>query len=217
VLTALVGAWVGHLVEYIRVAGLQPALSEMSSSAHLYFFPAGASLMMLALVAVLAARRAWAFLGERLRSAELSLWQRPLSLPATRAVRAERPLGLFGLWVLLTTMQTATWVIQENLEAAGSGHRAPLLAVMSGVHWMAPLVQAEVALILSVVYSLVQRWFAGRRSELCRLERLIMRKWSAQDGLLPVPGLPALVPSTPLERWGAQRWQRPPPLGAFSS
>ena len=217
VLTALVGAWVGHFVEYVRVAGLQSGLHEMSSSAHTYFMPAGGALMTLGFVAVLVARRIWAFLGERLRSAEISLWRRPLNLPATRTVRPERPLSLFGLWILLTTMQTATWVIQENLEAVGRGHRAPLIAVMRGAHWMAPLVQAEVALILSVVYWLVQRWFVGRRSELCRLERLIIRKWTAHYGLLPVPRLPASVPSTPLERWGAQRWQRPPPLGAFSS
>jgi len=211
-LTALAGAWMGHFVEYVRVAGWHAGLGDMTSSAHSYFFPAGAALMATVVGMSIAARNAWVVLGDRLRAAQIGLWRRPATIPTAATRRPSRPVGLFGLWVALTALQTGTWIIQENLEAVGSGHRAPLLAVMGGAHWLAPLVQAEVALILAVAYWAIQRWFAARRSRLAFVESLVVRKWTARYGLLPVASRSASVPSTPLDRWGAQRWQRPPPL-----
>jgi len=214
-LTAFAGAWLGHFVEYVRVAGWQAGVGEMTSSVHSYFLPAGAVLMALAVGAAILAKRAWRSLGQRLRSAQIGLWRRPLTLPpgpADRTDRHARPVGPFEQWVALTLLQTGTWIIQENLESIAAGHPAPLLGVLSGVHWLAPLIQAEVALILAAAYWLTQSTFARRRSRLLVIERLVAQRWSARYGLLPVPGRATSVPSSPLDRWGAQRWQRPPPV-----
>ena len=208
--TALIGAWVGHFVEYVRVAGWPAGLGEMGSSVHSYFFPAGAALTAVMFGMVLLARRAWRLLGERIVAAEVGLWRRPATVPAPVG-QPRAGVGVARLWMALALLQTATWVIQENLEAVGAGHPAPMLGVVSGVHWLAPVVQAEVALILAAVYSIVHHWLARRRSRLVVLERLVARRWSRRCGLAPVVARVASVPSTPLERWGKQRWLRPPP------
>jgi hypothetical protein len=210
-LTALVGAWVGHFVEYVRVAGWHVGLAEMGSSVHSYFFPAGAALIAVVVGMVVLARQAWRRLGARIRAAEVGLWKRPKTLPPSPVGQARGAVGVAPLWLALAFLQTATWVTQENLEALGGGHRAPLLAVVSGAHWLAPVVQAEVALSLAAVYSLVQHWFGRRRSQLVARERLVARRWSPRQGFQPVAVRVTSVPSTPLERWGKQRWQRPPP------
>jgi hypothetical protein len=212
-LTAFVGAWLGHFVEYVRVAGWHAGLAEMTSSVHSYVLPAGAALMAVAVAAAILAKRAWKSLGQRLRAAQIGLWRRPRTLPIAPAHGRERLPGPFQLWLALTVLQTGTWVIQENLESVAAGHPAPLFGVLTGVHWLAPLIQAEVALILAAAYWVIQSWFAQRRSRLVVIERLVARRWTARYGLLPVPARAASVPSTPLDRWGAQRWQRPPPFG----
>lgn len=215
-LMALAGAWLGHFVEYVRVAGWSSALHEMSSSAHSYFFPAGAALTAFIFGVVVLARRAWALLGRRIRTAKISLWMRPKSPPNPSAGDTRGEVGVAGLWVLLSTLQTVTWICQENLEAIGSGHRAPLLGVVSGAQWLAPVIEAEIALILAAGYVLVHRRFSYRRSQLVVIERLVARRWTPNLGLLPVRIRAAWVPSTPLERWGRQGWQRPPPVGIRS-
>jgi hypothetical protein len=47
-LTALVGEWLAHTVEYARVSGLQPAFG----SVHAYMGPTGAVLVVAAVLAV---------------------------------------------------------------------------------------------------------------------------------------------------------------------
>jgi hypothetical protein len=217
VLTAMVGAWVGHLLEYVRVAGWDAGLAEMTSSVHSYFFPAGAALTALIVGLVVVARSTWNVLGRRIRAAETCLWRRPRApLPHGPVDPPGQAVRVVALWLLLSMLQTTMWVIQENLEAVAAGHRAPLLGVVSGVHRLAPVIQAEMALILASTYSLVQRWFLRRRSRLSVLERLVARRWNPTFGLLPVRWRAAGAQSTPLERWGRQRWQRPPPIGAGS-
>jgi hypothetical protein len=210
---ALAGAWLGHFVEYVRVAGWSSGLAEMSSSVHSYFFPAGAALAAVLFGLVVLARRAWAAIDHRIRTAEIGLWKRPKSMPGASAGEVRGHVGVVGLWLLLTGLQTLTWIFQENLEAIGGGRRAPMLGVVSGAHWLAPVIQAEIALILAASYVLVNRWFTRRRSRLILLERLVTRRWTPNLGLLPVRILPIWATSTPLERWGRQRWQRPPPIG----
>lgn len=209
--TALIGAWLGHFVEYVRVAGWHAGLTDMGSSVHSYFLPAGAALTGAVFGMAVAARQAWVLLGNRIRTAEIGLWKRPTAVPAARVVEARGAVGVVALWLTLVLLQTATWVVQENLESLGGGRRAPLFGVVSGAHLLAPVVQAEVALILAATYCLVHRWFAKRRSRLVVLERLVARRWNPRYGLLPSETRPASVPSTPLERWGRQRWLRPPP------
>ena len=114
-LTALFGAWFGHFFEYVRVAGWHVAIAEMSSSVHSYFFPAGAGLMAMVVGAAWLARRLWSRLGKRLRAAEIGMWRRPTVLPATADTGPAGPIGVLGLWLLLSVLQSGTWMIQENL------------------------------------------------------------------------------------------------------
>ena len=215
-LCALAGAWIGHFLEYVRVSGLQAALGEMRSPAHSYFFPAGAALMAGTTVALLVAKRAWKLLGERLRAAEVGVWKRPANASASRLNAPAAPESLCGLWIVLFLLQTGTWVIQENLESVATGGRAPLLGVLTGAHWLAPLIQAEVALIVGVVYWLFRRRFAVRQVRISKLEHLVARKWTPHRELRPVRARTRKVATTPLDRWGAQRWQRPPPTPVIS-
>ena len=156
-LTALVGAWLGHFFEYARVAGWHAGVSAMTDSAHIYFFPAGAALITLVLAVGAGAARAWARLGRRLRRAQAGMWARPARPleppePGEPGPRVTPRVGLPGLWCLLAVLQIAVWVLQENLETVSSGRPAPLLGVVGGSHWLAPVVQAEVALILATAY-----------------------------------------------------------------
>ncbi|HEX4864241.1 MAG TPA: hypothetical protein VFV02_09225 [Acidimicrobiales bacterium] len=210
-LSAVVGAWIAHFVEYVRVSGWQAALGEMHRSAHAYFFPAGAALMAIITVAVLLAGRTWKLLGERLRAAQVGLWKRPAQAVAGGVNATAEPGSLFGFWIVLFLLQTGTWTIQENLETVSTGGHAPLLGVLTGVHSLAPLIQAEIALILAAVNWLFHRRFATRWSRLAKFEQLVAQKWTPHLGLIPVHGRMRRIASTPFDRWGAQRWQRPPP------
>lgn len=213
-LTALVGAWLGHFLEYVRVAGWHVGMAEMSSSAHAYFFPAGAALTGVLAGGFLVARRVWVGLGERMGRAQAGLWRRPSTLPARPGRGRLRPVSVSRLWLTLALLQGCTYLLQENLEAVGAGRSAPLLGVLSGVHWLAPVVQAEVALILAVAYSIVHRWFVDRRTRVAVLERLVTRRWARACVGVPTLYQADGAAGTPLERWGAQRWQRPPPVPA---
>jgi hypothetical protein len=74
---------------------------------------------------------------------------------------------------------------------------------------MRPLVQALIALGLAGLIVGVHQRFNRRVREVRAHERLLARRWPAAvvAATLPV----GVRSTTPLERWGAQRWQRPPP------
>jgi hypothetical protein len=216
-LVALLGAWVGHFLEFVRVSGWQAGLVEMTSSVHTYFFPAGAGLVVVGLAAAALARRAWSLLGGRLSRAQATLWTSPGSRLSEPDGRPPKPVGIVGLWIVLTALQVGTWMIQENLEAVALGHRAPLFGVIGGAHRLAPVVQAEVALILAALYVVVHGWFRRRRSQIRALELTIARKWRRGLAPAPVPAGARSIRSTPFERWGATRWQRPPPIGLLAN
>jgi hypothetical protein len=212
-LTALVGAWLGHFFEYARVAGWHAGISAMADAPHIYFFPAGAALIAVVLAFGAGATRTWHLLGDRLRRAQAGLWVRPeRPLDLADPVAAVRPgVSLPALWALLTVLQLSTWILQENLETVSSGHPAPWLGVIGGTHWLAPLIQAEVALILATTYVVVHRLFSRRRAQVEVIERLVARKWRRRCSAHLTPLRSQSVAWSPLARWGAQRWQRPPP------
>ncbi len=117
---------------------------------------------------------------------------------------------------LLAVLQIAVWVLQENLETVSSGRPAPLLGVVGGSHWLAPVVQAEVALILATAYVVVHRLFSQRRGQIEVIERLVARKWRRRCPARTAPLRSLPVAWSPLARWGAQRWQRPPPAALIT-
>lgn len=209
-LAALAGAWLGHLLEYIRVAGWHAGLVEMTSTVHAYYFPAGAAIVALVVLAGAQAARAWRRLSHRLRRAQAGLWRRPVDVPAPDDVHPHT-LALGQVWAILTMLQLAIWVVQENLEGVAAGRAAPMLGVLAGAHSLAPVIQAEVALILAVGLVTIGRRFDRQGDRIRVVERLVSRKWSRAATVTPAPTLARGVPSTPAERWGVHRWQRPPP------
>jgi hypothetical protein len=78
------------------------------------------------------------------------------------------------------------------------------------VHALAPVVQAGVALGLAALIVGLQRRFARRVRQVRAHERLLAQRWPLV--LVFVPAVLASRSATPLERWGAQRWLRPPPV-----
>jgi hypothetical protein len=216
VLAALAGAWLGHLIEYIRVAGWHAGMVDMTSTVHEYYFPAGAGLVGLTVLAGSLAARGWTILRHRLQRAQTGLWTRPGHLPAAAEVPG-RPLGLGGTWAVLAALQLAIWVVQENLEAMAAGHAAPMLSVVAGTHSLAPVIQAEVALMVAAGLVVVRRSFHSQRTRIEVIERLVRRKWSRIAPSPPVLTPSRRVPCTPAERWGVHRWQRPPPTGAIAA
>jgi hypothetical protein len=212
-ITAIAGAWIGHFLEYVRVSGWHTASSEMSSSVHLYFFPAGVALMAAVFGCALSARQAWILLGQRLRTAEMGLRQPPTDRVQLPSRRVPGRVSVVSLWAVLTLLQLGIWTVQENLETVAAGHPAPLWAVLGGVHWLAPVVQAEVALILAVIYGFGHGYFRRRHGRVVVLEAIVARRWGHRPVLCRRPAeFP--VGWAPVDRWGVQRWNRPPPIGA---
>lgn len=96
-LTAITGTWIGHFLEYVRVAGWHTATSEMTSSVHLYFFPAGVALVAALSGCALLARRAWTRLGRRLRAAEMGLRRPPSDPVQAPSAATSKGLGRFAV------------------------------------------------------------------------------------------------------------------------
>ncbi len=215
VLLALVGAWAGHTLEYVRLNGATGLGRAMLGASHLYMLPLGAVLSLLLAHRGLRWWRRWAALGERLEDARTAL---------RGALRGHRPsprrpggsgpgsaAPVARLWVPLAVAQVALYLFQENVEAAAAARTAPGLGPVTGVHWAAPLVQAAVALVLAAAMGVAARRLRGRATRLHRWERfvdhLVRTRTRLAGGLRPLSGWRR----SPLQRFGAQLWSRPPP------
>ncbi|HEY2705456.1 MAG TPA: hypothetical protein VGL20_17375 [Candidatus Dormibacteraeota bacterium] len=215
VLLALLGAWAGHTLEYARLNGTAGLDRAVLGASHLYMLPLGAALSLLLAHRGLRWWRRWAALGERLEHARAALHgalrgdrlppRRPGGSGPGSAVPAAR------LWVPLAVAQVALYLFQENVEAAAAGHTAPGLGPVTGVHWAAPLVQAAVALVLAAATALAARRLRGRASRLHRWERFVDHLVRARTGLAEHPRPLSGWRPSPLQRFGAQLWSRPPP------
>jgi len=166
VVLAVVGTWLGHAIEYARVAGLRGLVDGLAGPLHTYMVPAGAVIAVLTFCVAsefaLAARRmcqrrgdlrnhlADAFRGRRKRLARVLP---PASTPqlSGRAILAA-----------LTSLQLILYLLQENIEAAAAGVSAPGFGAVTGTHWAAPLVHFAVAGLLSLIVISVRRAFAAR-------------------------------------------------------
>jgi hypothetical protein len=113
------------------------------------------------------------------------------------------------LWLVLTVLQVGLWIVQENVEQGAAGLSMPGLRVLGGVHLLAPLIHALIALGLANLVAALHRRFSRRTDQVRAHERLLARRRYVGISL---PLVQPVRSATPLERWGAQRWQRPPPL-----
>ncbi|MDB5064263.1 MAG: hypothetical protein JWM18_697 [Chloroflexi bacterium] len=215
VLLLFVSAWIGHTLEYVRLNGAAGLDQAVLGASHLYMLPLGAVLTLLLAHRGLRWWRRWTALGERLERARTALRSAlhgrpptPRRTPRTGSVTSV-PVAL--LWAPLALGQVALYVLQESVEAAVAGRPAPGLGAVAGAHWAAPLVHAAVALVLATVVALAGRRLRGRATRLHRWERLVDHLVRACTRVAERPRpAPGWWPS-PLQRFGAQLWSRPPP------
>jgi len=217
-LLALAGVWLGHTAEYVRVEGTAGLREELVGSIHWYMAPVGALLALLAAAAAVGAWRLWSRLGVQLAAARQALaraWRGEGSARDHRPPGHGRPpaaaeLRISRLWPLLTLVQLALYLLQENLEAAAVGLPAPGVHALTGTHWAAALVHAAVALLLSALVVGLRRAL-HHRSVAVRAVRALL------GVLLGVvrPGdtqpVTSVVVREPADRFG-RLWCRPPPL-----
>ncbi|HEY2702847.1 MAG TPA: hypothetical protein VGL20_04080 [Candidatus Dormibacteraeota bacterium] len=214
---ALLGAWLGHTLEYLRVVDGAPPVRSALAGAHAYMVPVGALLALAAAAAGAGCWRAWLALGRRLDSARAGLahaWRGGGTIPAgcaagTAAV-VSPPARLVALWLPLGAAQLGVYLAQENIESVLAGGRAAGLGPVLGVHWAAAALQLGVALVLAAALLLAGRALAGRAGALERCERLLRTLWARRrDDGVPRGARPCL--DAPVERFGRRLWSRPPP------
>jgi hypothetical protein len=221
VLLALIGVWLGHTVEYVRVWGTAGIDRALAGPAHAYMIPVG---VMLAVAAALAARRAWSVWQSLASRLDRAARQLRLALRGGRPEPAPAP-GLAGVtpsWQAriltlagaLAVIQVAVYVLQENLEAVAMHQPAPGLGAITGVHWAAALIQLDVALLLLAAAVTLLRRLRIRVAAIISVES-VLRLLSATLRPEPVPRPRAARLTAPLdERIGHCLWSRPPPFPA---
>ncbi len=215
VLLTFLGVWLGHCLEYVRLGGTLGLRSTIAGATHLYMLPLGVLLTLLAAHLGVRAWRLWRALGRRLEVAHTVL-RRTLRGRTSRIVHEPRAcsteaVSVLLLWPPLALGQIGVYLLQENLEGALTTGREPGLGALVGLHWAAPLVQAAVALLLATGVAVLSRRIHDRASRLHRCERLVAALRRARRCVsAPRPGSISWSPS-PLQRFGAQLWSRPPP------
>ena len=218
---ALVGLWLGHTVEYVRVLGTAGLTTELTGSVHAYMLPLGAVLAIAATLGGASIWRWWVALGARLdraRAMAASLLRG--HAPAAAAAIGEPPLsdspsfvaGVLAAWPALALLQIGLYLIQENVEALAGGAPAPGFGAITGVHALAPLVHAGVALVLVVAGAALLRLLQRRARELAVVEavvRALLRRWRGLPQALAIPA--DRDGAAPSQLLGRHIHQRPPP------
>jgi hypothetical protein len=214
-LVAFIGSWIAHSAEYVRVYGSRGIRRELVGSAHLYMGPLGLVLLGLFSVAALRWHQQGRRLGDRLHRGQAALrGARRRDTDRAPIDQGAPPSSLGHEWLGLLTGQIVIYFVQENIEALRATGRSPGFGVLTGAHWAAPLIHAGVALLLAAGLVVVHRRRARLLSDVSIVERLVARLWPRRPAVCLVP-VTCEVAVTPLQRWGRQRWQRPPPAGAL--
>ncbi len=215
-LLALVGLWIGHTLEYLRVLGSAGLPGSLVSPVHAYMLPVAGVLVGLSALFGLRLWRAWRALSDRLDRAAAGLhriWRgRTEAIPDVPVPRSSRGAGLIALWLPLAAVQIVLYLIQENVEAIARAQPAPGWGAITGIHWAAPLVHLYVALLLACGVRICQILFRRHEAVVERTESLL--RAVARRVRRPVPHLtsPSLLADAP-DRWlGWHVWRRPPPL-----
>lgn len=214
---ALIGMWLGHTLEYVRLAGSAGLRQELVGSVHWYMAPLGLLLALVAAAGAVRLARLWAVLGRQLAWTRFAIgqaWRGERGLqPPPGLDRRPQPLALrvTGLWLSLTLAQIGLYVVQENVELAAAGYPAPGLGAITGVHWAAPLIHAGVALVVACVAVLLHRVLQRRRatvdSTVALLRLLLLHLTRAISWATP----PHLARIRIVDRFG-RLWCRLPPL-----
>jgi hypothetical protein len=232
VLAALVGEWLGHSVNYYRVAGVAGLQSALTSGIHDYMLPLGLALLAAAALGAAAWTRAWLSLSRRLDRSTVALGQlrrgrRPADRGQCGGTRdggaAQRMLGQRGpatsfaarviaLAAPMGALQCSLYLGQENLERAlhgiaGSG-LAPLLDSFGAAAWT----QAVVAVVLATALVAASRVLRSKHVLVESYERLVGVLWQrALRGMSsPQPRRCHLLPTALVFR--SSLWGRPPPV-----
>jgi len=214
-LLVVTGTWLGHGVEYVRVAPMVGLGDALLGPLHRpYMLPLGAVLVALAVACGGRWLEVWAALGRRLDAARAHLaavlrgTNRGFNPPATAAPTWGARFGVLA--AALTVAQTILYTVQENVEAWVAGAPLPGLGTVVGRHWAAPLVQLGVAVALAGLVVLLQRLLSRRATLITRCERLLatLLGWLAPREIAPRTG--AWAPA-PVERHSTHLWRRPPP------
>ncbi|MGA8360697.1 MAG: hypothetical protein WB793_03615 [Candidatus Dormiibacterota bacterium] len=216
VLLALVGLFIGHTLEYLRVWGPAGIVASMTNPVHAYMLPVAGVLLALGAVFGLRLARAWERLNARLDRAAAGvrriLHGRTADVPGDRAPRSSSGTRLAAIWLPLATVQTALYVVQENIEAVARSQPAPGLGAITGIHWAAPFVHLYVSLLLACVVRICEILFRRREVAVERLEALLRAVAGRRRTAAPATPRPVARTVSPLDRLGRHLWRRPPPL-----
>ncbi len=218
VLLALVGLWLGHTAEYVRVWGARGLSAELFGSIHAYMLPLAALIALLAVAFTADLWRVWARLGRRLDAARAQLGavlrgRHPDHVPSAISLESTPSIssGIAVAWPALSLLQIALYLLQENVEAVVAGLPAPGLAPITGVHSLASLVHAGVALVLITAIAVVLRVVRRRADALDAVEavtRALLRRLTRPPQIVrPL----AVDIRAPLQRIGLHLRRRPPP------
>ncbi len=216
VLVALVGTWVAHTLEYVRVAGGAGLHAELFGSLHTYMLPVAAVLLALSAAGGAGWWRAWHAMGRRLDAVHSALATalrgRPSTAPPETTIAP--PSGgarWAALVLLLGGLQLTLYLLQENVEAGLGGAPMPGLGVVLGAHAAAPLVHLAVATLLASVLATADRALRRRGERITGVVRLLRVLLAHLAPTAPPPAPVAVWRPSPLDRLGRQLWNRPPP------
>jgi hypothetical protein len=216
VLLALVGLFLGHTLEYLRVWGPTGIVESITNPVHAYMLPVAGVLLALGAVFALRLARAWQALNTRLDRAASGVRRilrgRNEDLSVARPSRSTRGTRLAAIWLPLAIAQTSLYLVQENIEAVARSQPAPGLGAITGIHWAAPFVHLYVSLLLACVVRICEILFRRREVAVERVEALLRAIAGRRRGATPVTRRPVACAVSPLDRLGRHLWRRPPPL-----
>jgi hypothetical protein len=202
---ALAGAWLAHILEYVRAWGWDGFSSSASRQVHTYMGPVGLGLVALAFVGVQLGLRSF----RRLERLLAGLSDGSVDVREAAARSRQFTLPITSLLSLVWVLQLVLYVVQENAELRALGMHQPVLSVVTGGHQWAAAVHLLVAVVLVGALWLVHRPVA----ELVRLVREVVAWLVARRRPAPAPRSSAQSTRswTPAERFGRHVWSRPPP------
>jgi hypothetical protein len=216
VLLALVGLFITHTLEYLRVWGPAGVVGSMTNPVHAYMLPVAGALLVLSGFFAFRLARAWQVLNERLDTAAAGvrrIWRgRAEAMPGPAATGSSPGTRLVAIWLPLAAVQIALYLVQENVEAVARSQPAPGLGAITGIHWAAPLVHLYVSLLLACLIRICQILFRRREAVVERVEALLRAVIRRRRSRAVVTFRPTSRGVAPLERLGRHLWRRPPPL-----